>query len=141
MLNLNGTLVHQTYSMGVGVEMYKRPGLSTFLNRMARHYEICIFGMGEQHGIHEVCEALDPQQQMIAGRFGRESTLLKDGKYIKDLSYLNRPIKEIVYVDFDDDTVSFHKDNAIIIPKFEGDRDDRALIDLIPFLERKFFCF
>jgi TFIIF-interacting CTD phosphatase-like protein len=42
---------------------------------------------------------------MIVGRFGRESTLLKDGKYIKDLSYLNRPIKDIVYIDYSDDPV------------------------------------
>ena len=35
-LNLNGTLVHSTYSLGVGVEIYKRPGLTAFLNRMSR---------------------------------------------------------------------------------------------------------
>lgn len=74
---------------------------------------------------------------MIIGRFGREQTLLKDGKYIKDLSYLNRPIKDIVYIDFNDEAVAFHKTNAIIIPKFEGDLDDRSLVDLVPFLERK----
>lgn len=73
---------------------------------------------------------------MIVGRFGRESTLLtKDGKYVKDLSYLNRPIRDIVYVDFSDENVPFHKDNLIILPKFDGDKQDRALIDLIPFLE------
>ena len=31
-----------------------------------------------------------------------------------------------------------HKENAIIIPKFEGDTSDRELHDLIPFLNRKF---
>jgi len=35
-MNLNGTLVHSTYSLGVGVELYKRPGLTMFLNRMSR---------------------------------------------------------------------------------------------------------
>lgn len=33
-INLNGTLVHQTYKLGVGVEIYKRPGLTAFLNKM-----------------------------------------------------------------------------------------------------------
>ena len=74
---------------------------------------------------------------MIAGRFGRESTALKDGKYIKDLSYLNRPIGDIIYIDFNDDHIEYHKENCIILPKFEGDPDDRELIDLIPFLDRK----
>lgn len=76
---------------------------------------------------------------MIVGRFGRESTLLKEGKYVKDLTYLNRPLKDIVYIDFEDDAVAFHKENVILLPKFEGDIDDRGLIDLIPFLERKLF--
>ena len=80
---------------------------------------------------------MDPNYQIIVGRFGRENTLLKDGKYIKDLSYLNRPIKDIVYLDFTDEQVEFHKDNCILIPKFEGDKDDRSLTDLMPFLERK----
>ena len=30
-LNLNGTLVHQEYKLGVGMEVFKRPGLSTFI--------------------------------------------------------------------------------------------------------------
>ena len=63
--------------------------------------------------------------------------LSKEGKYVKDLSYLNRPIKEIVYVDFTDEAVPLHLENTILIPKFEGDRSDRELYDLVPFLERK----
>ena len=69
------------------------------------------------------------------GRFGRESTLLKNGKYIKDLSYMNRDIKDIIYVDFDDQKAEFHKDNVLIIPRWEGDKNDRELYDILPFLE------
>lgn len=68
---------------------------------------------------------------------GRESTLLKNNTYIKDFSYLGRPIKEVVYVDFTTDTVPFHKENAILIPEWTGNKDDRELYDLIPFLESK----
>ena len=60
MLNLKGTLVHQTYKLGVGVELYKRPGLTAFLTKMSRQYELCIFGMGDAGEINEVCEHLDP---------------------------------------------------------------------------------
>ena len=59
-MNLKGTLVHQKYSLGVGVELYKRPGLTAFLTKMSRQYELCIFGMGDGGEIHEVCEHLDP---------------------------------------------------------------------------------
>jgi len=72
---------------------------------------------------------------MIQGRLGRESTLLKNGQYIKDLSYLNRPLKDIIYVDFDDEKVAFHKENCIILPRWEGDPNDRELYDIMPFFE------
>mmetsp|Transcript_37346 Transcript_37346/g.57243 ORF Transcript_37346/g.57243 Transcript_37346/m.57243 type:complete len:92 (+) Transcript_37346:268-543(+) len=91
-MNLNGTLVHQSYKLGVGVEVFKRPGLGAFLARMSQRYELVIFGLGESGTINEICEALDPNFSMIMGRFGRENTVLKEGKYIKDLSYLNRKI-------------------------------------------------
>jgi len=61
--------------------------------------------------------------------------MLKDGTYIKDFSYLGRPIKEIVYLDFSDKVVPYHKDNTIILPEWDGDENDRALYDIIPFLE------
>jgi len=48
---------------------------------------------------------------------------------------MNRDIKDIVCVDFDDQKFSFHTRNVVKIPKWEGDDSDRALIDLIPFLE------
>ena len=59
-LNLSGTLVHTEYKLGVGFEVLKRPGLSVFLQRMARNYELVIFGDQEQGFIMEICEALDP---------------------------------------------------------------------------------
>ena len=114
-INLNGTLVHQTYKLGVGIEVFKRPGLSTFLQRMSRQYEVVVFGMGESGGINEICEALDPKMEMIHGRFGRENTVLKDGTYVKDLSYINRPAKDIVYIDYSDESVKYHQDNCILL--------------------------
>lgn len=106
---------------------------------MAQNYEVVIFGHGDAHDINETAEALDPKMQMIQRPcFGRESTLLtKDGRYVKDLSYMNRPIKDIVFVDFTDEDVE-QKPNCIVLPKFDGDVDDRALMDIAPFLVRKY---
>ena len=72
---------------------------------------------------------------MIMARLGREVTLLKNGKYIKDLSYLNRDIKDIIYIDFSDEKTEFHKENVIVLPRWEGDINDRELYDILPFLE------
>ena len=62
---------------------------------------------------------------------------MKNGVYCKDFSYLGRPIRDVVYLDFTDETVPYHKDNTIILPHWTGDSDDRALYDIIPFLESK----
>ncbi len=53
--------------------------------------------------INEICEALDPKYQIFSGRFGHEHTLLKDGKYVKDLSYMNRDVKKIVVIESDEE--------------------------------------
>ena len=78
--------------------------------------------------------ALDPNGMTFSGIIGREATIVKDGKYIKDFSYLGRPIKDVIYLDFTDETVPYHKTNAIILPEWSGDLDDRALHDILPFL-------
>jgi import inner membrane translocase subunit TIM50 len=134
-LSLNGTIISQEYKLGVGFEVKKRPGLSMFINRLSRMYELVIFADQDQGIIMDICEALDPKQMMLPGRFGREMTVLKNGKYIKDLSYLNRPVKEIIYIDFTDESVEYHKDNFIKVSEWDGDMNDRELYDLLPFLE------
>lgn len=41
---------------------------------------------------------------MIMARLGRESTLIsKEGNYVKDLSYMNRDLKDVLYLDFTDE--------------------------------------
>jgi len=72
---------------------------------------------------------------VIAGRIGREGTMLRNGTYIKDFSYLGRPVKEVVYIDFTDDVVPYHEENTILLPEWTGEAEDRALYDIIPFLE------
>jgi import inner membrane translocase subunit TIM50 len=119
-IGLRGVSVHSEYLLGVGFEFKKRPGLTSFLQRMARCYEVVVFGDEESSLVQEICEALDPDARIIVGRLGHESTLLKDGKYVKDLSYMNRDIKDIVCIDFDDEKFSYHKRNVIKVPKWNG---------------------
>ena len=88
--------------------------------------------------IEEIAMALDPSYQIFQGHLGRESTIVKDGKYIKDFSYLGRPIKDVIYIDFTNEIAPYHTGNTIILPEFKGDMDDRALYDIIPFLDCKF---
>ena len=109
-----------------------------FMQRMMKSYEIVLFGEQEAGFIHEIADALDPEQRFISGRLGRESTVVKGGMYVKDFSYLGRPAKDVIYLDFTDETVPYHKDNLIKVPQWSGEGEDRELYDLIPFLESKY---
>ena len=109
------------------------------MSRLGKQYEIVLFGDQEKQFIEEIGMALDPNFQTFQGYLGRESTIVKDGVYIKDFSYLGRPIKDIIYIDFNKDVAPYHTGNTIVLPEFTGDIDDRALYDIIPFLNCKFF--
>jgi TFIIF-interacting CTD phosphatase-like protein len=52
---------------------------------------------------------------------------------------MNRPLKDIIYLDYDDSKVQFHKDNCLVLPKWEGDFSDRELYDIMAFLESNLF--
>lgn len=40
-------------------------------------------------------------------------------------------------IDFDANKVQYHQGNVMVLPKYEGDPDDRELYKIIPFLECK----
>lgn len=68
-------------------------------------------------------------------RLFRAETEYVDGRFVKDLRYLNRRLEDVVVVDWDEDKVKFQKDNLIQVGKWLGDKDDRELLDLIVLLE------
>lgn len=51
------------------------------------------------------------------------------------MSYLNRDLKKVLIIDTDPHHVKQQPENAIILPKWNGDPSDQTLIQLIPFLE------
>jgi mitochondrial import inner membrane translocase subunit TIM50 len=51
------------------------------------------------------------------------------------LSYLNRDLSRVVTVDTNAERYSLNRENAIILPKWNGDPQDKGLIGIIPFLE------
>jgi len=63
-----------------------------------------------------------------------------NGTIVKDLSYLNRDLSKVIVLDTKPEHVRLHPENAIILPKWTGDPQDRGLIAMIPFLECKFFA-
>lgn len=59
----------------------------------------------------------------------------EDANRQQDLSYLNRDLKKVLIIDTDPHHVKHQPENAIVLPKWNGDPNDQTLIQLIPFLE------
>jgi hypothetical protein len=57
---------------------------------------------------------IDPRQQFIAGYFGKECMVYSGGKHKKDLKYLNRNAKNIIFIEFTNDNVKT-PENVILV--------------------------
>lgn len=49
---------------------------------------------------------MDPHVQYISNRVFRDGTRYINGKYVKDLSALNRPLEKVVIIDDNPDCIS-----------------------------------
>ena len=90
----------------------------------------------------------------------------KEGIHVKDLDRINRDLRKVqlaieenyisyedqklwklltyfvsqtIIIDWNDKAVEDHRMNAIVLPKWKGNDDDRTLFDLVALLKSKFF--
>ena len=54
---------------------------------------------------------------------------------LQDLSYLNRDLSKVILLDTVPAHAKLQPENAIILPKWKGDLQDKELVSYIPFLE------
>lgn len=54
---------------------------------------------------------------------------------LKDLSRLNRDMAKVIYIDWEPGAFSHNPDNVLRVPKWEGNMDDTALVDLAELLK------
>ena len=134
-LNFTGTLIKTDFVFGKGLTIKKRPGLMNFLKRLSQRYEVIIFSDEEYMFLSTAVESIDPMHQIFLNAFGKESMVWSDGRYIKDLTYLNRDPKNIIVIDRDIQNVSKHPQNVILLKEFDGDDNDQELNKLLPLLE------
>ena len=136
-LSLEDLLIHSEWSREHGWRTAKRPGVDYFLRYLSQYFELVIFTTVPSAMGDPVIRKLDPFRIVMWPLF-REATKYENGKYIKDLAYLNRPLDKTLIIDTNPDHVSNQPENAIVLPKWKGDpKDEHAkdLVGLIPFLE------
>ncbi|CAK7231380.1 mitochondrial inner membrane protein required for protein import [Sporothrix bragantina] len=133
-ISLEDMLIHSEWTREHGWRIAKRPGADYFLHYLSQYYELVLFttlpfAMGEP-----MVRKLDPYRFIVYPLF-REATKYKDGEIVKDLSYLNRDLSKVIIIDTNASHVRAQPENAIVLPKWEGNPKDTDLVALIPFLE------
>ncbi|KAF4950543.1 hypothetical protein FSARC_13154 [Fusarium sarcochroum] len=133
-LSLDDLLIHSEWTREHGWRIAKRPGVDYFIRYLSQYYELVLFtslpyGTGEP-----IMRKLDPFR-LILWPLYREATKFEDGEIVKDLSYLNRDLSKVIIIDSNAKHVRKQPENAIVLDPWKGDRNDKELVGLIPFLE------
>lgn len=150
-LDLDETLVHSTmespgnedftfpvFFNGQQHQVYvrKRPHVHEFLKRVSQMFEVIVFTASAKVYAEQLLDVLDPEGELIRHRMYRESCVYVAGNYLKDLRVLGRDLRQVAIVDNSPQAFGFQLDNGIPIESWFDDESDRALLELLPFLEK-----
>jgi len=134
-LSFEDFMIHSSWSREHGWRTAKRPGLDYFLAYLFQYYEIIVFTNQPEATAAPLLQKVDQQPGYIMFPLFRVHTRYVDGKYVKDLNYLNRDLSKVIMIETNPDAWSANPDNTIKLPPWKGDPKDRDLVALIPFLE------
>merc|ERR1719162_1463013 len=147
-LDLDETLVHSSFRAVPGADFVipvqiedmshfvyvaKRPGVDKFLLEMSKHYEIIVYTASLNKYADPLLDLLDPNR-VIRTRLFRESCVYYEGNYVKDLSILDRDLKQAIIIDNSPSSYIFHPENAIDCSSFIDDPKDMELDQIAAFL-------
>ncbi|XP_076042401.1 mitochondrial import inner membrane translocase subunit TIM50-C-like [Oratosquilla oratoria] len=128
-LELKDVLVHPEWTYETGWRFKKRPGVDFLLHHCAPPlFEIVIYTSEQGFTAFPIIDHLDPNGY-IWYRLFKDSTRYVEGKHLKDLACLNRDLKKVIMIDWDEDAITSTQ-NHLKLKRWDGQMDDHTLIDL-----------
>jgi CTD small phosphatase-like protein 2 len=112
----------------------KRPHLDRFLAWASARFEITIFTASQQIYAEQLLRYIDPQGTMIHHKLYRDSCLLVQDNYLKDLNVLGRDLARTVLVDNSPHAFGYQVDNGVPIESWFDEKSDTELLKLMKFL-------
>lgn len=138
-IDLDDLLITSAWSREHGWRTAKRPGLDYFLSYLSQYYEIVVFTNQYAGTALPIIQKLDPYRSSISASLFRESARYDNGKFIKDLSYMNRPLERVILLDTNPDATSAQPENSILLEPWKGQTgpssNAKDLMGYLPFLE------
>ncbi|XP_040108715.1 mitochondrial import inner membrane translocase subunit TIM50 isoform X2 [Oryx dammah] len=120
--------------LATGWRFKKRPGIETLFQQLAPLYEIVIFTSETGMTAFPLIDSVDPHG-FISYRLFRDATRYMDGHHVKDISCLNRDPARVVVVDCKKEAFRLQPYNGVALRPWDGNSDDRVLLDLSAFLK------
>lgn len=134
-LELTGILVKPEWTYKTGWRFKKRPYIDYFIKQCGPPlFEIVIYTSEQGTTAYPMIDALDPQGY-ISYKLFRDSTKYIDGTHAKELNQLGRDMRRVIHIDWNEAACQTSPANCFILKKWDGNSDDRTLVELSDFIK------
>ncbi|OMJ93885.1 hypothetical protein SteCoe_3079 [Stentor coeruleus] len=131
-------LLHDNSTITIKVSI--RPYVKDFLRILSSLANIIIFTASAKNYADTIIDLIDPNHKHISARYYRDSCVLSQYGFIKDLNILKKPLKDILLIDNLSTSFLYQKQNGILIQSWYGDKNDTELYKLLKFLQKILLC-
>uniref|UniRef100_A0A5S6QPS3 FCP1 homology domain-containing protein n=1 Tax=Trichuris muris TaxID=70415 RepID=A0A5S6QPS3_TRIMR len=122
------------------IEVFKRPYVDHFLDMISQWYILVIFTAATEAYANPIIDQLDRNRGILNERLYRRHCQPTNVSLTKDLRIICKDLSRICIIDNSPTAYLFYPENAIPINEWTGNRNDTALLDLLPFLDCLRFC-